>query len=304
MAHPLLSPSRRGVLMGLGLAGALLVPAGPAAGQGLVDTLTGTVDQACEDLTAAVAALTPGCEAVGAVTEGAADALAPVEAVAAPVTEPVAEVVESAGETAGAVTDAVTDAAAPVTEPVSDAVDAVTEPVAEEAPADPVGDAGPPPAGEPAAEPGSDPAPSPVAADDDVAVGAAGRQPTEVTEPRGPAAGVGRGAGGPRISPGAYGVNAPGIASDSGLTLQPYDEPLVSVPVDVDAPQVAGAPVTTSSPVAAMASELVSFAGDAVLPYRNPATAWVTAAGLGLLGVAGFTLRRRLEGRLELVEQE
>jgi hypothetical protein len=89
------------------------------------------------------------------------------------------------------------------------------------------------------------------------------------------------------------GSNIAGVRSQNGVTLQPFDAPLVSVPMDFEAPLVAGVPVTTASPTAALASQVVNFAGEAVLPQTTGAAGWVTATGLGMVAAAAITIRRR-----------
>lgn len=224
------------------------------------------------------------------------------------------EVVTLACETAADALDAaspLTDAlaptldAAPVEVPLPEVIGAVPvvgevmgEVMGEESGAEPTtpGEATPvTPGGQTS---GSTTGSSSTAAADDAESGkveAAGKNTTEVSEPQAPAA-DGRVTGTPTIQPANLGSNIPGVRSQNGLTLQPYQAPMVSVPAaTTPAPQIASGPVSTATPVQALAAEAISFTGEAFVPYTTGATAWVTATALGLLGAAGYGMRRRAD---------
>lgn len=265
MTHPILSRTSRTVATATIAGATLLLPLGAAQAQLLGGDVEAPVE-VCE-VTAVVEALDEACAAVDELLDEALGAVTDqVEAVAAPVT------------------DAVVGAVAPVT----DAVGVELLP-ADEGPAEPV----PAPAtgnGDTAEEA----APAAPAAEEPVKVQAAGKAPTEVTEPEAPAA-DGRVAGTPTIQPADLGANIAGVRSQNGLTLQPYQPPMVSVPVAQEAPQVAVPPSTTATPIVEAAADMVRFTGDALLPHTSGAAAWVTATGLGLLGAAGYAARRRMD---------
>ncbi len=267
MAHPFITAHPR-LIAAVGLTGALLLPAAPVVALGGVEGPSAATDPVCDT----VAGLEEVCTLVEDATQGVVGATAPV-------------------------LDSVVDAAAPVVQvlpaPAADVVDTVVGGASGD-----TGEQAPPatPQGSGSGSgSGSSGQPATSGADGDTKVEAAGKGPVEVMEPQAPAA-DGRVAGGPTIQPldvSAVGRNIPGIRSQNGVTLQPFDMPLVSVPMAFEAPQIAGVPVTTSSPVSALAMEAVSFAGDAVLPQTTGAAGWVTATGLGMLAGAGVLVRRR-----------
>lgn len=271
MAHPLLTTNRSRALAAMGIAGALALPAGP------VLALSTTVDQVADEVIEicdGVLTADGVCEPVQETVETTTDAAGPV--------------VEAADPVVGAADEVVPP---PIIEP-SEAVATVTDAL-------PLG--GDPSTGGGSGVPGSSGSGSTSegsassTSSEPGKVEAAGKGATEVSEPQAPPSADGRIAGGPTIQPldaAALGSNMNGVRSQSGVTLQDYDAPLVSMPMD--APQVAGAPITTASPVAAMATEAVAFAGSAVLPHTTGAAAWVTATGLGLLAGTGVLWRRRL----------
>lgn len=275
MPHPDITRRPRPAAI-VGAVGALLLVAGPAGA--VLGTLGDATAQVCDAASGTVASLdavlAPTCDAADQVVGAAAEALAPVteavpvDAVLAPVEEALAPI----GEAAPA--------------PVGDVLGGGDPDGGQEAPAD-----GGAPA--PAAGDGAEPAQG------EGQVAAAGKDPVEVTEPQGPAA-QGR-VTGPTIQPTVPGANIAGIASQSGLTLQPYEAmPMVSIPTVLDQPMVAGAPVTTSSPVAAVAAGALDFAGDVVLPQTSGQAFLLTAVGLGLVTATGTTLRRRFGGTTTL----
>ena len=270
MAHPLLPTHRSRALATLGLAGALVLPAAPALA---LTTVTGQVaDEAATVCTEALAA-TGVCQLVD---------------------ETVAPPVEAATEAATEALAPVVDATAPLVDAVTEAVPPVVIPPGEVLP--PSGDDPAPTTPDPVPGSPSSTGAATTTEPEPTKVQAAGKGPEEVSEPQAPPAADGRIAGGPTIQPldsASLGSNMAGVRSQNGVTLQDYDAPLVSIPMD--APQIAGAPITTASPVAAMAAEAISFAGSAVLPHTTGAAAWVTASGLGLLAGTGVVWRRRLD---------
>lgn len=292
MAHPLIRPSARSRTVVLaGLAGVLVLGTTPAAAA--IPHLTGTVEDLCATPEAPAAPLAP---VVDPACEVAADAVGEVEGVA----EATAAVVPDA------VTAPVEAVAAPVIELLPAVVaDAVPPPAEEPAPEAPVA-----PADEEDAPADEEDAPAAVAAEPSPATGAvvptgptevkveaAGKSPEEIMEPQAPAA-DGRVVGAPTLQQtdlGALGGNIAAIASQSGLTLQPYDSPMVSTPTQMDVPRVAGAPMTTASPVAAIAAEAMTLAGDTVLPQTSGQAAMVTMTGVALVMAAGYGLRRRAQ---------
>lgn len=257
MAHPHTTPTTSTRAMAfVGLAGAaLLLQAGPAAAFG-VEVPVDAI---------------PAC---------------PAEATADTLLDDICDVID---EAAGDLVDAVVESVAPVTDvvPVPEAVPALDgEEAPEEAPANeaPAPVQGGSTEAAPAAESPSEPA----------KVGAAGSSTTEVTEPQAPAS-DGRVAGSPTIQPANLGTNIPSIRSQNGLTLQPYEAPMVSIPMEYEAPMIATPPVTTAAPIQQAAADAVRFTGSALVPYTSGAGAWITATGLGLLGAAGYGLRRRAD---------
>ena len=202
----------------------------------------------------------------------------------------------------------VVETVAPVVEavaPVTDALplDAVA-PLVEEVPAGLLGDDAPAddnqgvPAPPAAPAPQSDSQGGATTTDDapeaePTKVTAAGKAPTEVVEPQAPAA-DGRVAGTPTIQPANLGANIDGVRSQNGLTLQPYEAPMVSVPMEYETPMIAP-PTTTAAPIQQAAAEALRFTGAAMVPYTDGSAAWITATGLGLLGAAGYGMRRRAD---------
>jgi hypothetical protein len=273
MAHPLLPTRRTAALAGLGLAAALALPAGPVTALTGAGEATDPVGEVCTELLVAEGL----CELVGstldATAAAAAAAAAPVTDAAAPVVDAVAPVVEAVGEI-------LPPAAGEVLPPAVGDVVPVGTPQGSGGSGAVGSTGGSPVTGSEQAEP--------------TKVEAAGKGAEEVAEPQAPPAEDGRIAGGPTIQPldaSAIGANIAGVRSQNGVNLQPYDAPLVSIPMD--APQVAGAPITTASPIAAVAADAIAFAGSAVLPHTTGAAAWVTASGLGLLAGTGVLWRRR-----------
>ena len=206
------------------------------------------------------------------------------------------------------VVDDVVDAAAPVVEAIAPVTEALpldtVAPLVEEVPAGLPGDDAPAddnqgvPAPPAAPAPQSDSQGGVATADEETEpeptkVSAAGKAPTEVVEPQAPAA-DGRVTGTPTIQPANLGSNIDGVRSQNGLTLQPYEAPMVSVPMEYETPMVAP-PTTTAAPIQQAAAEAIRFTGAAMVPYTDGSAAWVTATGLGLLGAAGYGMRRRAD---------
>ncbi len=262
MAHPILTRTTRTVATAAIAGATLLLPFAGAQAQ----LLDGSVEESDRCATGVAEELVEAaCEAVDAV-----------------VGEVVAPVVEGAVEALAPVTDA-----AGITAPVQDLAEVVTgeeEAPVEQAPAAPAPNqpASPAAGGSTAQEP------------EEAKVAAAGKAPTEVTEPQAPAA-DGRIATAPTIQPADLGSNIAGVRSESGLTLQPYEAPMVSVPLAADMPEIALPPTTTATPIVEAAAEIVRFTGETMLPQTTGAAVWVTATGLGLLGAAGYVTRRRLD---------
>ncbi|MGI9015697.1 MAG: hypothetical protein ACR2HR_01090 [Euzebya sp.] len=271
MAHPLITSSKCKALAAASVTGALLLlPALPAVG------LSGVAEIVPQTL--------PACD------EMAVDVVDVVDVVGE-TCEPVQDGVQTVTETVAPVVDTATDLVMPVVEEAASAE--VVPPGEGEAPEEPVTPL----------EDTQDSAAQPTQGGGDAGgeVKAAGTGPVEVLEPKAPAADDGRIATSPGLQPtdlAGLGPNIPGINSRSDLTLQPYDSPLVSIPMQFQATELAGAPVTTSSPVAALAAEAVSFAGDAVLPYASGVAGWVAVAGLSLAVGSVYALRRRDNGLL------
>lgn len=284
MPHPDVSrrPRRTALAGGVGALLLLTAPAGAVLGEEVALT--------CEAASGTVAGLDvildPACEAVEGVGAPVEEAVAPVvDAVPSEVTAPVGEILAPVAEILAPVAEV-------VPAPVADAL-----PAPEAAPEGGGSGTPEPPSGGEASS--GDAAAPPASSDGEAAVAAAGKEPVEVSEPRGPAA-QGR-VTGPTIQPTVPGSNTAGIASQSGLTLQPFEAtPLVSIPTVLDQPMVAGSPVTMSSPVAAVAAGALDFAGDLVLPQTSGQAFLLTTVGLGLVAATGTTLRRRFGGTTTL----
>lgn len=114
-----------------------------------------------------------------------------------------------------------------------------------------------------------------------VGVEAAGKAATEVFAPAAPDA-DGRVAG---LVPG---FNIPGLRSQSGLTLQPFQPPIVSTPFSFDTPRVAEGQAAATG-----GSTAITLAGEVLLDTSSNTTRLAIAAGLGLLLATGLRLRSR-----------
>ena len=279
MAHPHITAARRPLLVA-GLAAGTIALSWPAA-QALPGTdvqVTDAAEALCsatqgEVLTEAVA-LPADCTALQEALPADAEVPAadPLASMLAPLQDALDEV--TAEVPAPAVTPAVPD---------SPSAPSVSEP-----PATTPGNAAP--------APSAPAAPGPVAADpvdDAKEVSAAGKTPTEVVEPSGPAH-DGRVEESPLVPATTLGPNIQGLRSESALTLQPYQPPVVSVPFTFDAPQIAGTSSTpAASSVPTIAAPVVQLAGDALLATTTGVGAWVTATGLGILVGGAYALQRR-----------
>lgn len=248
------------------------------------------------------------CEAVPPTDAVAAECTA-IDALAADAPSDVQTAIEAAADAAaGAAAPAPAPVPAPVPVPIPDAPAALGGDEEEEAPT---------PAPAPTT-PVEQPAPAPSAATP--TYGASGRGPEEVADPgtksdfAAPAdapvaddADVAPSTTHPATSTATLRPNMPGLRSEAGLTLQPVQPPVVSVPFDLDAPLVADStgvpswgafdatgaePAVSRSPLAAGAAALVGSTGGA-LP-------WASATAIGLVVGAASTLLRR--SRLDLAD--
>ena len=208
------------------------------------------------------------------------------ESSADPIVDAACGVVEDVVETVAPVVEAV----APVTDALP--LDAVA-PLVEEVPAGLLGDDAPADDNQGVPAPPAAPAPQSDSQGGATTTDDAPEAPTEVVEPQAPAA-DGRVAGTPTIQPANLGANIDGVRSQNGLTLQPYEAPMVSVPMEYETPMIAP-PTTTAAPIQQAAAEALRFTGAAKVPYTDGSAAWITATGLGLLGAAGYGMRRRAD---------
>lgn len=261
MAHPMIRK-----LAVAGALGAMALPIpGIASGLGVEPAVEPLTAEQCELLDAVALASTPEC----------------------PVPEPAAELVDTA---ATVVTDGIDQVAGfvetlPALELPPLGGDA---PAPEPAPAAPAGGDGtssPPPVQ--ATAPSGD---SQAAAAQSTEYGAAGKDPVEVLEPAGPAS-DGR-VETSTLDPTAVGTNIPGIHSESSLTLQPFEAPVVAPgPAVFHAPVVAPDPATATSPI--KAAEVFEWAGEALVGTVAHDTGWLWALAIGVTAVGSLGLRRR-----------
>jgi hypothetical protein len=283
VGHPRLQAASHRKALTVGMTAALL--AVPMAGVGAAATVPGTELLDEEPLEASIGG------AVEGTLEGVEE---PGSQVLEPVTQPVEETVET-----------VTETTAPVTEPVEEVVDKVVESVTGTTPAPPATN-GPKPN-----------APAPKEKDTTTAGGTPYQpvdEPTTRTRttssPERPGATVRSAGSGDGAAP-VTAETAPAAlqhefthsglrSANGGLTLQPFQAPVVSSPFAFQAPQVAD-DVLTTTPSPSVAEAFEASATDLPRQLADeglPGGVTATAAGLLLLVGAGHLLHR--SGRLRV----
>lgn len=317
MAHPLLPSRTPRRLALLGVAGALLLPASPALGL----TGSGVGDTVGDSFVTAPGDTALGDTALGHTVTTVCDA--PVDQLPEPICpdEPAPEAPSEDGPQDTPVVEESTqmmeETLAPVIqqapEPVSDIATAVADVLAPEEDGEPTpsGTSVTPEDQSATSTNGSEDAPAPpagVTGPRRGEVAAAGTTPEEIFEPGStattPLADTGKDltASAPTIQPAGVKVSGSNMANLSSQTAAPLvSTPQVSPPVDYQAPLVADTPMAGTEPFSFLTDSVVSFAGQAVLPYTSGSLGWITVAGLTLAAGAAYTLRRRLDGSHDLV---
>lgn len=283
-----------------------------SAGQGLcepVGAVLGTGGCPLEETVDAVVG--PVEESLAPVVEPIGEAVAPVTGAVEEAVAPVTEAVEPVTEAVAPVTEAVDQAVAPAAEAVGSTVESAVEAVAPQG-APPVGDGGAGPVGggeDPGAPAGEDAkTPMPTAPEGDAAgpverptgvtpgpeathVGAAGVEPEEVAEPARPGTSSGAAAT-PRLQP--PGLPGGGYSSQSGLDLQPFEPPLVSVPMEE--PSGSDLPMVASAASAAAASAVLGLplAGAALLATTTGLNPAVVLGMIAFAVAAAWWFRRTI----------